>query len=84
MDSLQADPEQLAAMDPAVRDAIVEAFSQSLSTVFLVGVPFAALALIAVWRMPEHPLRENRAVDDPHFTTDEPRLTSGEASAALA
>lgn len=83
VDSLQADPQQLAAMDPAVRDGIVEAFSQSLSTVFLVGVPFAALALIAVWRMPEHPLRENRAVDDPHFTTDEPRL-SGETRAALA
>jgi EmrB/QacA subfamily drug resistance transporter len=63
VDSLQADPDQLAAMDPAVREGIVESFSQSLSVVFLVGVPFALLALIAVWRLPEHELRENRAVD---------------------
>jgi MFS family permease len=68
VDSLQADPAQLAAMEPAVRDGIVESFSRSLSAVFLVGVPFAVLALAAVWRLPEHPLRENRAVDDEAFS----------------
>ena len=64
VDTLQADPEQLAAMAPATRDGIIEAFAQSLSDVFLAGIPFAVLALVAVWRLPEHRLRENRAVDD--------------------
>jgi EmrB/QacA subfamily drug resistance transporter len=64
VDSLQADPDQLAAMSPAVREGIIESFSRSLSSVFLVGVPFAIAALITVWRLPEHPLRENRSVDE--------------------
>jgi MFS family permease len=67
VDSLQADPDQLASMAPAVRDGIVESFAQSLSTVFLVGVPFAVAALITVWRLPEHPLRETRSVDEPRL-----------------
>jgi EmrB/QacA subfamily drug resistance transporter len=67
VDSLQADSAQLAQMTPGVRDGIVESFARSLSTVFLVAVPFAVAALVAVWRLPEHPLRETRAVDDPSF-----------------
>jgi EmrB/QacA subfamily drug resistance transporter len=64
VDTLQADPDQLASLSPAVRDGIIESFSRSLSTVFLVGIPFAIAALITVWRLPEHPLREGRPVDD--------------------
>lgn len=62
-DSLQSDPAALASMEPAVRDGIIESFAGALGDVFLVGVPFALLALLAVWRLPEHPLREERAVD---------------------
>lgn len=65
VDTLQSDPDQLAAMAPAVREGIVESFSQALNDVFLVGIPFAVFALIAVWRLPEHPLRETRAVEGP-------------------
>ena len=67
VDTLQADPARLAAMQPEVREGIIEAFSGALSDVFLVGVPFALLALLAVWRIPEHRLRENRAVDGSDF-----------------
>ena len=67
VDTIQADPARLAAMQPEVREGIIEAFSGALSDVFLVGVPFALLALLAVWRMPEHRLRENRAVDGSDF-----------------
>jgi EmrB/QacA subfamily drug resistance transporter len=67
VDSLQADPDQLAAMAPGVREGIVESFARSLSTVFLVAVPFAVAALVVVWRLPEHPLRETRSVDEPGF-----------------
>jgi EmrB/QacA subfamily drug resistance transporter len=67
VDSLQADPDRLASLAPAARDGIVESFSRSLSAVFLVGVPFALAGLVAVWRLPEHPLRETRAVDDTGF-----------------
>jgi MFS family permease len=63
VDTLASDPAQLAAMEPEVRDGIVDAFAGSLSDVFLVGIPFALLALVAVWRLPEHQLRESRAVD---------------------
>jgi hypothetical protein len=69
VDTLQADPEQLAAMEPEVREGIIEAFAGSLSDVFLVGIPFALLALLAVWQLPEHRLRENRAVDGADFET---------------
>jgi EmrB/QacA subfamily drug resistance transporter len=65
VDTLQADPDQLASMAPAVRDGIVESFARSLSTVFLIAVPFAIAALLIVWRLPEHPLRETRSVDTP-------------------
>lgn len=75
VDSLQADPAALASMEPAVRDGIVESFAGALGDVFLVGVPFALVALFAVWRLPEHPLREERAVDVSAPRTDGPMET---------
>jgi hypothetical protein len=43
--------------DPAVRNGIIEAFSHSLHSVFLVAAPVAALALPFILAMKELPLR---------------------------
>jgi EmrB/QacA subfamily drug resistance transporter len=59
---IQGSPQTILAQDPAVRDVIVEAFSGSISLVFLVGIPFALLAFVLMLLLPEHPLRETRHV----------------------
>jgi DNA-binding MarR family transcriptional regulator len=47
----------LAALSPAMRAAYAVAFTQSLSTVFLVAMGVAAVGFLIAWRMPERPLR---------------------------
>jgi DNA-binding MarR family transcriptional regulator len=49
--------EALAAMPAAMREGYALAFTQSLSTVFLVATGVAALGFLLAWRMPERPLR---------------------------
>jgi DNA-binding MarR family transcriptional regulator len=48
----------------AVRAEVVHAFAQSLSTVFLVAVPIAAVAFILSWLLPEVPLRTTTQATD--------------------
>src|SRR4051812_13371882 len=55
--SLQASPDALASMRAGVQHGVAEAVAHSLSTVFLVAAPIAALALIVVLRLKEVPLR---------------------------
>src|SRR3954452_14962440 len=56
-DALQASPERLAALPPAVHDGIATAVAHSLHTVFLVAAPIAGLALLVVLALREIPLR---------------------------
>ncbi len=60
--AVQGSPETILALDPVVRDAVVEAFSGALSTTFLVAVPLAVLASALLSALPVQTLRETRHV----------------------
>lgn len=51
-------PETLARLSPLERSAFAQAFTASLSTVFLVAAAIALLAFLLTWLLPERPLRE--------------------------
>jgi EmrB/QacA subfamily drug resistance transporter len=58
-EALQASPEQLRALPPAVRQQVVEAVAGSLHVVFLAAVPVALAAFVVVLFLRERPLRES-------------------------
>jgi EmrB/QacA subfamily drug resistance transporter len=51
-------PEQIKALPPALRDRYVNAFTDSLSTVFLIAAAVVALAFVLSWFLQERPLRQ--------------------------
>lgn len=55
--NLQASPDTLASLPPALADGVAEAVAHSLNTVFLVAAPLALLALIVLLFLQEVPLR---------------------------
>jgi EmrB/QacA subfamily drug resistance transporter len=56
--SIASNPKQLAALPAPIHHGFVEAFGHSLTFMFLVGVPFAVLAFVLCWLIPETPLRD--------------------------
>ncbi|MGA3183284.1 MAG: MDR family MFS transporter [Candidatus Dormibacteria bacterium] len=52
-----ASPQVLDKLPPLIHSGVVHAFSQSLGSVFLAGVPFAVIALVLVCLIKEVPLR---------------------------
>jgi EmrB/QacA subfamily drug resistance transporter len=60
--ALQGSPQTILALDPEVREVVVTAFSDSVSTVFLTGVPLALVAFVLMLLIPERPLRETRNI----------------------
>ena len=54
-------PQALASMDAATRGIYIEAFTASLSVVFLVATGIALLGFLLTWFVPEQPLRETIA-----------------------
>jgi hypothetical protein len=61
--SLQGSPAQILALEPQVRDVVVDAFSGAVSEVFLAGIPLALTAFVLMVLLPERPLRQTRHVD---------------------
>jgi EmrB/QacA subfamily drug resistance transporter len=61
-DRLTSSPASIAALPEAVRTQVVDAFANSIGTVFLVALPFTVLALILALLTPELPLRETAHV----------------------
>jgi MFS family permease len=53
--TIGVNPAQLAALPAPIHHGFVEAFGRSLTFVFLVGAPFAALAFVLCWLIPEAP-----------------------------
>jgi DNA-binding MarR family transcriptional regulator len=51
-------------LPPAVHSEVVHAYALSLSTVFLVAVPIAALAFVLSWLLPEVPMRTTTQATD--------------------
>ena len=60
--AIQGSPATILALDPVVRDQVVDAFAGALSTVFLSAVPLALVACALTVLLPEQPLRETRHV----------------------
>jgi EmrB/QacA subfamily drug resistance transporter len=58
-------PASLARLPAAVHAGFVEAYAQSLQSVFLVAVPVAAVAFALTWLLPELRLRTTSAAVDP-------------------
>jgi len=59
VESLTGSPALIAELPAAVRTGVVESFSHSITTAFLVAVPFAGLALLLSFLLPELPLRDS-------------------------
>ncbi len=59
---LTGSPELIAQLPPAVRETVITAFSESITTVFAVAIPFVLVALILVIFLPELPLRDTAHV----------------------
>ncbi len=60
--ALQGSPQTILALEPAVRDVIVDAFSGAVGLVFMAAIPLALLAFILMLLLPEVPLRTTRNV----------------------
>jgi hypothetical protein len=60
--SIASNPKQLAQLPAPIHHGFVEAFGHSLTFMFLVGVPFAVLAFVLCWLIPETPLRDRAFV----------------------
>ena len=63
-----ASPAVLERLPPAVHAAYISGFATSLQTVFLVGVPFGALAFLLSWTLKDVPLRTTTGTPDPADT----------------
>jgi EmrB/QacA subfamily drug resistance transporter len=61
-DTLRESPSQIQQLEPALRDSVVQSFTDSLHTVFLWTVPFCLIAFVLAWFVPEHPLRASAAI----------------------
>jgi len=70
--NISSNPAQIAALPAPIRHGYVEAFSHSLETVFLIGVPFAIVAFVLTWFLKEVPLREQAFVDTASASSGEP------------
>jgi EmrB/QacA subfamily drug resistance transporter len=62
-------PDAIHQLPPPVRDAVVEAFAESLQTVFLAAVPFALAGFLVVLFLPE--LRLRSATDQPQAVAED-------------
>ena len=60
--AVQGTPQTILSMEAEIRDAVVAAFSGSVSTVFLASLPLAVIAFVLMLLIPEHPLRETAHV----------------------
>jgi EmrB/QacA subfamily drug resistance transporter len=55
---ISENPAQIAKLPPAWREIVINAFSHTLQTVFIVSIPFAVVAFIIAFFMKEIPLRQ--------------------------
>ena len=60
--SIAANPAQIHKLPLAVQQPLIDAFSHSLQTVFIVAVPFAVVAFVLCWFLKETPLRNTAFV----------------------
>ncbi|MGD9796776.1 MAG: MDR family MFS transporter [Acidimicrobiia bacterium] len=66
---LQGDPRAIAALEPAVRSDVTASFADALHGAFLLGIPFAVVAVVVVVFLREIPLKDDVPVE-PELTGD--------------
>jgi EmrB/QacA subfamily drug resistance transporter len=64
--ALQASPDQLKSLPPAVHEQVTLSFAHALHLVFLAAVPFAIAAFVLATRLRELPLRSSRRIAAEH------------------
>ena len=74
-------PKQLHSFPPAVQHGILDSFVRSLHTVFLIGVPVAALMLGASFFLKQHSLRSSSGLERP---SEDLAMSMGEVGSADA
>ena len=57
---LTAAPQAIRALPPLVFQGVTEAYAHALHDMYLFAIPFAAVAFLAAWMLPEKPLRQER------------------------
>jgi hypothetical protein len=62
IDLISVNPTQISHLSLAARSVIIDAFSHTLQTVFIVAIPFAVVAFALSWLMKEIPLRSKAHV----------------------
>jgi EmrB/QacA subfamily drug resistance transporter len=62
--ALEADPRGIAALPPALRPAVLHAYSSSITDVFLYAAPVALLAFVLAWFLKEDRLRGSVTAPD--------------------
>ena len=70
--TLTASPERLKALPPDIHSGVVDAFSNSLHTVFISAVPIIVVAFLISWLLRDLPLRDYAHVGGPEESP--PRL----------
>jgi EmrB/QacA subfamily drug resistance transporter len=75
----QVNPKQIAHLPPVLRSGYVHAFSNSLSSVFLVAAGVGVAAFLLTWFIRELPLRETVTTGDLRDTYAAPRDTDSRA-----
>ncbi|MET9860003.1 MDR family MFS transporter [Streptomyces smyrnaeus] len=63
-DSLKRDPQSVGRLSPGARRGVLDAYSTSITDVFLYAAPLAALAFVLTWLMREQRLRRSVQVPD--------------------
>lgn len=63
-DALKHSPQSIGELPQAARRGVLEAYSTSITDVFLYGAPLAFLAFLLTWLMREQPLRRSVQVPD--------------------
>lgn len=62
--SLKRDPQSAGSLPRGARDGVLEAYSSSITDVFLYAAPLAFLAFLLTWLLREQPLRRSVQVPD--------------------
>ncbi|MFV2120436.1 DHA2 family efflux MFS transporter permease subunit [Streptomyces sp. Act-28] len=66
--AIAADPRAIAELPPALRPAALDAYSTSITDVFLYAAPIVLPALVVAWLLREDPLRGSVTAPDPSET----------------
>ena len=63
-----ANPAALAKLPPTIHHLYINAFTNALSTVFVVAAAVAAVAFVLSWLLPQKPLRDSVSADSSGIT----------------